>query len=194
MKRRLFIWLVVLFCTFGAQTSASANNVKVTLTAKIQETVTLPSAGVTQYTALTLRITQKDLLMLLSYAGYSLPAKPVLAHHLGAFQILDGNGALVHTVSSSHLLLDLSIGPSVNHGVSDQNPGGADKYTDIREGTFTLNADSGNYFSLNAMFDSKVSDNGMGTLVILRSVTCLGAGELGNAPAMITGKVKYKLP
>lgn len=194
MRKRFFLGFGLFIFMFGVSDAASANNIKITLTAKVQEDVTVPSAGVMQYTAITLRITQKDLLTLLSYAGYTLPAKPVLAYHIGSFQILDGNGTLVHSVSSTHLAIDLSIGPSVDHGISDQNPGGADKYTDVRAGTFALNADSGNYFSLDGIFESKTSDNGMGTIAILRSATCLGTGELGNAPAMITGKIKYKLP
>ncbi len=191
--KRWQLFLGILFLTLSFAGSASANNVKIALTATFPNSATEIRPGVIQYKTSKVRITQKDVLEQLQTVYGSFPDGASLYCAIdGTFRILDANGTdSLHTVPSGVLGLAISSG-WIRNGITDSNPGGKTKIKNLSDGMFTMNIDASNFFALAGLFDVSYSENAIFTSY-LYNLLVLGHGKFDGEVCILSGKVQIKI-
>ena len=195
MKRTLQLFLGIFFLfslTLGLAGAASANNVNIAFTATCQESEMEIRTNVWEFKTRKVKITQKDVLVLLGMI-YSLPSgSPVSLAYGGSFRILDEDGATLHNVDAGDLTLTPS-GDQVVSGIQDYTLGGKDKYKQVRPSSLILEIDSEHHFSLPGQQDVSYSDAGFGPTKILYNLILIGGGGLAGDACNISGKMKITM-
>lgn len=193
-KRRLQLLLGIFLLTLGLASPASANNVKIALTATLQEpTVPIPSTGATQWPVSKLRITEKDILALLALDPLytPLPDGANLSYvFLTGFVIRKEDGGIQFAVDSSNLSLG-SLERMVERGVWGPVIT-ANKTTILDYVLFEMSIDASNAFELNGFSEDKLSQTTPSTLSHNVKLTLMGRGKLSNKKCAISGTIKIK--
>lgn len=191
--KRFGLWLAIFVTTLGIHTAANANNVKIALTATLQEAPTpIVSTGATQYNVSKLRITEKDILVLLAIepSYMPLPYGANLSYaQPGGFRILKEDGGIQYTVDSGHLSLS-SLAQIFSKGVWGPVIS-ANKATNQYYDAFVLQIDAANNFEANGFATNKISQTGS-TINNDYKLTVMGYGKLSDKKCAISGTIKIK--
>lgn len=193
MKAKLFsLALSILLVTLGFVSTASANNVKIALTATFQDSV-VPSGTITEYVARKVRITQKDVVARLGLVYPLPPEGGILYFSLGgSFYILNAEGTdILHSVDPGVLALAW-ISPWIRHGNMDTTPGSTYRTRNVTDGTLEMNVDAANFFALVGFIDADALTKGTG-LDYRFKISMAGHGELDGDICILTGKIQIRI-
>lgn len=194
--KRVQLFLAILLLTLGIQTTASANNVTVALTALVQTSSTNPNPGIYAYTSTKVRITTKEILAWLASIGYIVEDKTTLTYYYSTFHS-DGfylrtervAMVIIEPINASTLELFHSI-PQVRNGNIDENTE-IEKYTEQVPVEFGIDIDPGTYFLLRGLADTNQKRNGTSESSSI-NIKLMGSGAIPGGNCTISGKMRIR--
>lgn len=190
LLRSALTCLSVTLLTLSFVDAAHANLVKFALTAVVQQPTVEIRPGVSEAKLTRVRITNKELLK--NYLVLAYPSAATPGARLGKtgseFQILNSAGAVLDTVDTSVLKLEMG-GTPVKDGIHNTSTG-IFRGAAFRTGAAELQADGANLFAIEGTLKGKYFVRGPDQIFAFQ-LNMFGDGNLGGLNSFVFGTVKW---